>query len=79
MVKRPSIKRACTSQLAAKSNAILAGVEGAIYGASLLREILKPGIDITTLGTEHSLKRILAFTHSKSVESTITIIYLMFR
>lgn len=46
--------------------------EGAIYGASLLREILKPGIDITTLGTEYSLKQILAFTHSKSLESTIT-------
>ena len=67
-----SIKRMCRSTLAAESNAFLAGVEGAIYVASLLREISNPGISISTLQTEYALKRILALTDAKSFESTLT-------
>lgn len=62
----------CRSTLAAESNAFLACVEGAIYVVSLLCEILNPGISITTLETEYALKKILAFTDAKSLESTIT-------
>ena len=67
-----SIKRVCRSTLAAESNSFLSGVEAAIYVASLLREVMHPGVSLRTLETEYNLKKVLAFTDAKSLESTIT-------
>ena len=65
-----SIKRVCRSTLAAESNSFLSGVEAAIYVASLLREVMHPGVSLRTLETEYNLKKVLAFTDAKSLEST---------
>ena len=66
-----SIKRVCRSTLAAEANAFLSGTESAVYVASLLREILNPGIPLSTLEREYPLKKVIAFTDAKSLESTI--------
>lgn len=67
-----SIKRVCRSTLAAKANGFLAGVEVTISVNALIREILDPGLPLRTQVAGFSNRKVLAFTHAKSLESTLT-------